>query len=432
MRLGARSKLVGGLVVALAADGLNPCGRGRPRCQGRIIPCLPVGRGAWLAVSVKPFFNAMTSWWRGARWVGAVVLLWCGAVQVRAHDPGLSTAQGDLREGRLVLTTGFAPADAQEFLPVTSRREGSWTQEDFEQVHDLLLAVAPQLWEVRADGRVIKPADARVEMLPEDNVSFTLVFPEAAKAERLVMRALKVPELPGGHRQFVIVADANGSVVTKKLLSASDSTLEVSLAAGGAGQSAADASSGEAPTFWGFVVLGVEHIWLGYDHLLFLFALLLVCRSFRSIVGIVSCFTLAHSLTLALATFEIVRLPSRLVEAAIAASIVFVGVENLLRRGAEPRGRWALTFAFGLVHGFGFASVLGDLGVGRGGQGIAMPLFSFNLGVEVGQIVIAAVVLPILWKLRQQEAFVKRGVPVLSAIIALAGTFWLLQRTVLG
>jgi hydrogenase/urease accessory protein HupE len=374
----------------------------------------------------------MTSWWCRVRWVGACVLLWCGAAPIWAHDPGLSTAQGDLRDGGLVLTTGFAPADAQEFLPVTALREGSWTQEDFEQVHERLLAVAPQLWEVRADGRAIKPADARVELLPEDNVSFTLVFPEAAKAERLVLRALRIPELPGGHRQFVIVADASGSVITKKLLSAGDATLEVSLAAEGAGPPAAGASTGTAPTFWGFVVLGVEHIWLGYDHLLFLFALLLVCRSFRSIVAIVSCFTLAHSLTLALATFEIVRMPSRLVEAAIAASIVFVGVENLVRRGAEPRGRWALTFAFGLVHGFGFASVLGDLGVGRGGQGIAMPLFSFNLGVEVGQVAIAAVVLPVLWKLRQQQAFVRRGVPALSAVIALAGAYWLLQRTVLG
>jgi hydrogenase/urease accessory protein HupE len=181
---------------------------------------------------------------------------------------------------------------------------------------------------------------------------------------------------------------------------------------------------------WAFIRLGVEHIWTGYDHLLFLFALLVVCRSFRSIVAIVSCFTLAHSLTLALATLEIVNLPSRLVEPAIAASIVYVGAENLLRRGAEPRGRWALTFAFGLIHGFGFASVLRDLGVGRGAQGIAMPLFTFNLGVEIGQIVVAAVVLPIVWQLRKREGFVRFGVPVLSAVVTLAGLYWFLTRTI--
>jgi hypothetical protein len=104
-----------------------------------------------------------------------------------------------------------------------------------------------------------------------------------------------------------------------------------------------------------------------------------------------------------------------------------------VRRGEEPKGRGALTFAFGLIHGFGFASVLRDLGVGgAGGQGIAMPLFTFNLGVEVGQIAVAAIVLPIVWQLRKNEAFVRRGVPALSALITAAGLWWLLQRTVLA
>jgi hydrogenase/urease accessory protein HupE len=178
------------------------------------------------------------------------------------------------------------------------------------------------------------------------------------------------------------------------------------------------------------VKLGVSHIWTGYDHLLFLFALLVVCRSFRSIVLIVSCFTLAHSITLALATLDMVNLPSRPVEALIAASIVFVGAENLLRRGEEPRGRWALTFAFGLIHGFGFASVLRELGVGTGAQGIAMPLLAFNLGVEIGQIAIASAVLPIVWQLRRRQSFVRVGVPLLSAVVALAGLYWLVERTI--
>jgi len=174
----------------------------------------------------------------------------------------------------------------------------------------------------------------------------------------------------------------------------------------------------------------VEHIWTGYDHLLFLFALLVVCRSFRSIVAIISCFTLAHSTTLALATLNIVNLPSRFTEPAVAATIVFVGLENLFRRGAEPPGRWALTFGFGLIHGFGFASVLRELGVGENGTSIAMPLFTFNAGVELGQIAIAAVVLPVVWRLRKNEKFVTRGVPALSLLVALAGCYWFLERTV--
>lgn len=185
-----------------------------------------------------------------------------------------------------------------------------------------------------------------------------------------------------------------------------------------------------APSTWLFLNLGVRHIWSGYDHLLFLFGLLVVCRTLRSTVGIISCFTLAHSLTLALATFNLVNLPTRLVEVMIAASIAFVGIENLLRRGAEPKHRWAVTFVFGLIHGFGFASVLRQLGLGGdGAHGIALPLFSFNLGVEVGQIALALVVLPVIWKLRKNETFIKRGVPVLSAVVAGTGLFWLLERT---
>lgn len=351
-----------------------------------------------------------------------------------AHDPGISTAQGELRADRLELTTGFAPADAQHLLPPAVRTEEQWSPAEFEAVRDQLRAIARQLWEVRAGDVLLTPREANVELLPGDNVSFHLVFPGVRDGEKLSLRAQKLPELPTGHRQFVIIANDRGSTIAKKLLSARDVNLEIAPAgnaATGVRGGGDSASGGDAPTFWAFIKLGVEHIWTGYDHLLFLFALLVVCRSFRAIVTIISCFTVAHSLTLALATLDVVNLPPRWVEAAIAASIVFVGAENLLRRNAEPRGRWALTFAFGLIHGFGFASVLRDLGVGGGVQGIAMPLFAFNLGVELGQVAIAAVVLPIVWQLRKQEKFVRVGVPALSALVAFAGLYWLFERTVL-
>lgn len=351
---------------------------------------------------------------------------------LRAHDPGISTAQGELKGGLLVLITGFAPSDAGQLLPPSVPREDQWGPAEFEAAKTELQVLAPLLWEIKADGRVVAPRETGVELLPGDNMSFRGVYPLPARAEKLVLRATRVALLPAGHRQFVIVMDERGSTLVKKLLSASDAELEVPLvAADAAGRSTAPAPAAEElPTALGFVRLGVEHIWTGYDHLLFLFALLVVCRSFRSSVAIITCFTLAHSLTLALATLNLVNLPARLVEPIIAASIVYVGVENLLRRGEEPRGRWALTFGFGLIHGFGFASVLRDLGVGGAGGGLALPLFTFNLGVEVGQVVIAAAVLPLVWRLRKNEKFVARGVPALSAVVALAGLYWLLERTV--
>jgi hydrogenase/urease accessory protein HupE len=186
-------------------------------------------------------------------------------------------------------------------------------------------------------------------------------------------------------------------------------------------------TAARANSFADFLVMGVKHIWTGYDHLLFLFGLLIVTRNFSSSVKIITCFTIAHSITLAVATLSLVTISSRLVEPLIAASIVYVGIENLLR-GDDPKGRWLLTFAFGLIHGFGFASVLRELGVGANGSGITVPLVSFNLGVEVGQIAIASLVLPVIWKLRAQPVFLKLWVPACSAVVAALGCFWFVQR----
>ncbi|MBI4623722.1 MAG: HupE/UreJ family protein [Verrucomicrobia bacterium] len=357
-----------------------------------------------------------------------VVLIGAG-IGARAHDPGISTAQGQMRGDVFELSTGFAPADAEQLLSSSARTSGNWTQKEFEAAHEQLATVASQLWELRAGGAVLVPRESRVELAAGDALNFHLVYPRPAGG--FTLRALKLGLLPLGHREFVIIVDERGAIMARKLLSAKDNALDVEAAAGGAaGDTVGAAAESAPPAFFGFVKLGIGHIWMGFDHLLFLFALLVVCRSFRSSVGIITCFTLAHSLTLALATLDIVNLPSRFVEPAIAASIVFVGAENLACRGAEPRGRWALTFIFGLIHGFGFASVLRELGVGRGGQGVAMPLFTFNLGVEIGQIAIAAAVLPIVWRLRRDELFLRRGVPTLSVVVALAGLYWFLERTV--
>lgn len=349
-----------------------------------------------------------------------------------AHDPGISTVQATLHADRIEWVNGFAPADVQLLLPPGARTDERWTELEFEAAREALHRLAPGLWEARAGDRVVAPRLVKVELAPGDALNFHLEFPRP-DTPTLVVKARKLGELPSAHREFVIVTDERGSTLTKKLLSARDPVIEVPLAGGQSPSAATPAEPAMgSPTFRGFVQLGIEHIWTGYDHVLFLLALLVVCRSFGSSFAIVSCFTVAHSLTLALATLNLINLPSRWVEPLIAASIVFVGAENLARRGEEPHGRWLLTFAFGLVHGFGFASVLRDLGVGRAGDGIAMPLFAFNLGVEVGQVAIATVVLPLFWWARKHEKFVRFGVPALSIAVTAAGGYWLLHRTVLS
>jgi hydrogenase/urease accessory protein HupE len=172
-----------------------------------------------------------------------------------------------------------------------------------------------------------------------------------------------------------------------------------------------------------FIWLGVEHIFLGYDHIMFLLALIIVGGRLRDLVKIVSAFTIAHSITLCLAALEYVHLPARWIEAGIALSIVYVALENFWLKRTDHR--WMLTFAFGLVHGFGFANVLRELGLPT--KGLVVSLLSFNIGVEFGQIAIVALLFPlILWLNRQ--AFQRSVVWGLSAVILLFGTGWFVER----
>lgn len=174
----------------------------------------------------------------------------------------------------------------------------------------------------------------------------------------------------------------------------------------------------------GFLVLGVEHILTGYDHLLFLAALLLGGGGALGLLKVITAFTVAHSVSLAAALLGLVSVPERLVEAVIAASIAWIALENVLLRTASSR-RWLVTFAFGLVHGLGFASALGPLALG--GTALAGALLGFNLGVEVGQAAVIAVVLPVLVVLRRLGVE-RRLALALSCALVVVGAAWCVQR----
>ena len=198
------------------------------------------------------------------------------------------------------------------------------------------------------------------------------------------------------------------------------------------------APSGVVPPgrLWTFFELGVEHILGGYDHLLFLIALLVAVRGLRSLAWVVTAFTLAHSVTLALAALELVSLPGRFVELAIALSIVYVAAENLMK--LEKRSLWLEAFFFGLLHGLGFAGFLGE--ALQGETELGLPLVGFNLGVEVGQLL---VVVPLAFAFALVARFRRRGVDqdeeparlvptaagrLTSAAIVVVGLYWFAER----
>jgi len=173
-----------------------------------------------------------------------------------------------------------------------------------------------------------------------------------------------------------------------------------------------------------FVLLGIEHILTGWDHLLFLLGLLLRGGSWLGLAKIVTAFTLAHSITLALAALNIVVLPDRLVEAVIALSIALVAAENLFGKPVVVR-RWLVSFCFGLVHGFGFSSALRELGLST--HGLVLSLFGFNAGVEIGQGLVVAVALPALVVLRHTR-WERRMVWSSSLAIFLVGAVLFVER----
>ena len=203
-------------------------------------------------------------------------------------------------------------------------------------------------------------------------------------------------------------------------------------------------------SFWAMIKSGVYHIWIGFDHILFLLALLLPSvLKFRSqgdtpgldlnntgwkavdrlkpallnVVKIVTCFTIAHSITLCLAAFEIISLPPRLIESIIAISIALAAIHNIYPRFSGKE--WVIAFVFGLFHGFGFASVLAERGLN--GNYLALSVFGFNLGVEIGQLAIIALVFPVLYLLRKTSLYPKIRV-FGSILLILFSLYWFIER----
>jgi len=189
-----------------------------------------------------------------------------------------------------------------------------------------------------------------------------------------------------------------------------------------------------------YLQAGLWHIWSGIDHLLFLLSLLLPAVLVRhgrrweavplarpallNIIQVVTAFTLAHSITLSLAAFDLVRLPGRLTESVIAASIVIAALNNVFPRVTE--GRWRIAFGFGLLHGFGFASVLSEMGLPQGARLVS--LIAFNLGVEAGQLAVVLAVMPLAFTLRSSAFYRRALLPWGSSAIAALALVWMVQR----
>jgi hydrogenase/urease accessory protein HupE len=315
-----------------------------------------------------------------------------------AHDPGLSALDVQVLPGRIAATVSLAAGDARTFAG------GSGAE---------LAALVLDAVDIRLDG-VRMPG--RIERSATEGETGTIVVVtfDRGNGSRLVVRSGIPARLARGHRELLTVRGSNGAVMAERMLDGRDNEIDLGID---------ERRSDVASQFFG---LGLRHILAGYDHLLFLGALLLGVRRLTNVVTTVTAFTVAHSLTLGLAVLGVVHVPAAIVEPLIAASIVFVGLENLIRD--DIQSRWKLTFAFGLVHGFGFAGALRELGIGAAGTSVAIPLAAFNLGVEAGQIAVAMAVWPLIPRLYAEPLARLHVARACSLLVVISGAYWLLGR----
>ncbi len=267
------------------------------------------------------------------------------------------------------------------------------------------------------DGTPCVPGTAA--LMPDgDGVIFRNSFSCGNVAGDIVYRSTVLTATDPSARQVVLIGE--GANAPQALLDAGNTTVTLSAPA-----------PSLISTMQRYLVTGIEHIFLGYDHIAFLVAVVLWARRLIPVIKIVTAFTIAHSITLSLAALNVVVIPSSVVEPAIAASIVFVAVENFFSRDIDRR--WRVAFVFGLIHGFGFAGALRDVGLPP--NAVATALAAFNVGVEIGQVAIVSIVVPMLIALdrlmtpdRTKPLRAASLVYALSVLIGLLGSYWLLTR----
>jgi len=361
-----------------------------------------------------------------SRTLRLVALFWAlRALPLFAHDPGLSTANIRLQRDALDIALVLSVRDAGQLVNLDPNGDGQSTPRELRAAESALAAKVMEYLEFRIDDRSVAIVRAKCSFDKSGNVTLRLVVPGRPEAG-FKMRSSIIALLPAGHRQFLSGEDAKGRLLAERLLSANCDSATIHLEPAGIG-------SGDS-SFLDFLGLGFKHILGGYDHLLFLIALVLATATVWDLVKVVSAFTLAHTITLTLSVLNFVRLPSNFVEPMIAGSIVIVALTNVFYpKRSRGRVRLVTAFLFGLFHGLGFAGGLLSVTQGTAALAVFMAIAAFSLGVELGHQMI---VLPLFCGLRLvrsacaddagRERFATAALRAGSLFICAAGWFYLI------
>jgi hydrogenase/urease accessory protein HupE len=337
-----------------------------------------------------------------------------------AHTVGISRGEYQLRGAQVTATIVFARPELAAAVPrLDPDGDGSITRRELSAARKALDELVVQHIEVHSSsGRCIGTANEAV-LTEEDGLSISAVYHCLDEPSAVTTHLGFLNMMSHGHRH--LATTSAGAAATHVVAYVGNAALEIAMS-----QEHGDAAGGAIRVLGPLFRLGVFHILTGYDHLIFLFALILVGGRLRSLIFVVTAFTSAHSITLGLAALGIWSPSTLFVEPAIALSIAYVGVENWFVKNADRR--WLITFPFGLVHGFGFAGALQQISLPT--RQIPFALAAFNGGVEAGQIGVLLLVLPTLMYLRRRQWFGDQGVKGLSASIAVAGAWLFISRVV--
>ena len=352
--------------------------------------------------------NARRVGWLAALNVAIVAAIVATAKPAHAHAVGLSRGDYVLAGSAVTAELTFARAEG-ETLDAESLVRGV---------------------RVSAGGMACAGSVAGSSPVEPDGIAWRMRFACERARGKLEVELPLLEELAHGHRHVARVQAGGGAVEEVLYRGHAGMGIEVGEGSAGVGVRAgagagAGASVSTGARFVGMLRMGVEHIIpRGYDHIVFLFGLVLVGGRKRSLLKAVTAFTLAHSVTLGVAALGVWTPPPSVIEPAIALSIAYVGVENFFVKNADAR--WRLTLPFGLVHGFGFAGALREIALPR--AEVPLALFSFNLGIEVAQVAVLAAMLLLLAALRRLPRFEGVGVRALSVATAAVGAFWFVLR----
>jgi hydrogenase/urease accessory protein HupE len=357
------------------------------------------------------------------RFIAVLFFLFFFTCSSQAHDVFSGEAKVNIdKQNHMSIELYMAAVTADIFTQDMVNINNQLSPENLHNIRSHLTAKAKQFFTVTQNSQVITPDKVDIKIITDsDSVIFTLFYPESVIGT-LGFRSDFIEQTNPEFKLTLTIFDAQHTQLGLFIHTFEHRYDEILF----------DGKSKQANNngvFSSFLSLGIHHILLGFDHLIFLLALLIICRTWKSAAIIITCFTLAHTVTLSLASLQIVSMPQDWVEVAIALTIIYVGLENLYFKH-KPQHRWLLTSCFGLIHGFGFANVLLGIGLGSTGAPIFIPLFAFNLGVEIGQLGLSVMVLPLMWYMLKFKWYQQKVLPAISIITVLLGGIWAFERLI--